>query len=369
MGDIRNRMPVAGRWLAALAAVSMTATAVALWASGSPPASAAFAAACIPLSLLLLRREALLARLERANAMLEMAEKSARLGHWRVTARDGVYWSDEMFAIYGLPRGTTPAMARIRELLHPDDIDHIDRTVAESMMTGEPYRMVARIIRPDGVVRYIESHGTPERDGAGRMVNIFGTFQDVTERMEAMQKLELAKRSAEREARDSRSLAETDELTGIFNRRKILAMLESEIAASEANGASLSIAILDIDHFKSINDRFGHGAGDAVLSRVARIGQLNLRRSDVIGRLGGEEFLLVMPGTDPGAAQDLIERLRIAIAQSAWPELEGLEVTGSFGLATLVEGADATWLVQAADNALYEAKRAGRNCHRVAAAA
>ncbi|GAB1594880.1 GGDEF domain-containing protein [Lysobacter claricitrinus] len=152
-------------------------------------------------------------------------------------------------------------------------------------------------------------------------------------------------------------LAVSDELTGLPNRRSMQALLERSIAMSDRGVAPFCAAILDIDHFKSVNDELGHAAGDAVLRNVARLGREQLRATDVLGRWGGEEFLLVMPGaTDAGMAA--LARIREAVAGNAHP---GRRVTLSAGIAEHRPGEDADALLARADRALYRAKHEGRD--------
>lgn len=325
--------------------------------------------ASLPLAASLLRREEMLTQLKKSNELLEMAEKEANLGHWHVDFRNKtIYWSREMFVIHGMdPNAGQPTLDEARNMTLPEDREMARRVMDTSIAEKSPYRMVGRTVRTDGTVRSIESYGKPELDHRGRVIGIFGTFQDVTERVDTLKALKDAKRAAEIEAANIRQLAETDELTGMANRRKILSVLSSAIQTCEESSEDLSVGILDIDHFKMINDTFGHAAGDIVLRKIAKIAKLNLQVSDIIGRLGGEEFLIIMPGTNSDVAHEKLERLRIAIEQSDWSEMGGMPVTGSFGVASMTEGADETWLLQAADNALYEAKRSGRNCLRAAA--
>jgi diguanylate cyclase (GGDEF)-like protein len=158
-------------------------------------------------------------------------------------------------------------------------------------------------------------------------------------------------------------LAMRDPLTGALNRRAILATLEAEFDTADPDGGPLAIALLDLDHFKGVNDRFGHPVGDDVLRRCVAIASRALRVSDRIGRWGGEEFLVVLPGAGSAdGARRVLERLREAIAQYAWQEFApGLRVTASVGvaLATDTDGVDA--LLQRADRSLYRAKRDGRD--------
>lgn len=166
-------------------------------------------------------------------------------------------------------------------------------------------------------------------------------------------------------------LSKTDPLTGITNRREFFDALERELARADRRRAPLAVAILDLDHFKAVNDRHGHHAGDAVL--VAAAGTLagELRRNDVLARWGGEEFVLLLPDTDADGARVVAERCRAKL-QAGPVDFEGkaIEVTASFGVAARQTGAAAASgdaLVRAADEALYRAKREGRNRVEVAA--
>ncbi|MGC2854794.1 diguanylate cyclase [Novispirillum sp. DQ9] len=157
-------------------------------------------------------------------------------------------------------------------------------------------------------------------------------------------------------------LATTDPLTGTRNRRAFFDMAGREIIRSERTGAPLCAVMLDIDHFKAVNDRYGHAGGDAVLRAVvARIGA-EIRPVDILGRLGGEEFALVLPDTDGDGAMLVAERLRQALAAAPVPA-DGVDipVTSSFGVAVLTAGEALDSLLGRADAALYAAKTSGRN--------
>ena len=162
-------------------------------------------------------------------------------------------------------------------------------------------------------------------------------------------------------------LASCDGLTGVWNRRQIDAMLMAEAERAVRMGTALCVALLDIDHFKRINDRFGHGVGDAVLCGITQCMREELREFDEIGRYGGEEFLLLLPGTTPDTASAGLERLRLAIAALELLPQAPERVTVSIGLACIAPGEAPADCVRRADAALYQAKRSGRN--RVVAAA
>jgi diguanylate cyclase (GGDEF)-like protein len=162
-------------------------------------------------------------------------------------------------------------------------------------------------------------------------------------------------------------LAELDELTGASNRRSIMRMLDDEIARSQRSHAPCTIALIDLDWFKRINDAFGHPTGDEVLRTFAITIFANIRSIDKFGRHGGEEFLLVLPDTSLTTAAQMLERLRDIVATLDWSAFsDHLAVTISAGIATLNANDTAEALLARADNALYVAKERGRN--RVACA-
>ncbi|MBN2231915.1 MAG: diguanylate cyclase [Deltaproteobacteria bacterium] len=153
-----------------------------------------------------------------------------------------------------------------------------------------------------------------------------------------------------------------DSLTGILNRRAIPDGLSRELSRAGRQGSTLTIGLYDIDSFKQINDRYGHLTGDDVLRKLTAILRDNLRDYDLIGRYGGEEFLVVGPRTDCHAPNNLYERLRHAAAASPIPTRSGdLSITISIGTAGASGDEDPDTILAAADNALYEAKRTGRN--------
>lgn len=162
-------------------------------------------------------------------------------------------------------------------------------------------------------------------------------------------------------------LAEVDELTGALNRRSIMRLLDDEIARCRQNGAACSVALIDLDLFKQINDKFGHLTGDEVLRTFAISIFANIRGIDKFGRFGGEEFLLVLPETSHDHATRMLDRLRAIIETLDWSAFsEGLTVTISAGVAMLHENEASESLLARADLALYAAKERGRN--RIAAA-
>ncbi|TWB37739.1 diguanylate cyclase [Nitrospirillum viridazoti] len=169
-------------------------------------------------------------------------------------------------------------------------------------------------------------------------------------------------RARARRARQLKALMVRDGLTGAYNHPMIQDLLATEVARAQRDGTDLSFAMLDIDHFKKVNDRYGHGAGDRVIKGLSRLLQQRLRRSDMIGRYGGEEFAVLMPQTRPEHAAERLNLLRQQFSEI--PYVHGdtqFQVTFSGGVVGLKPGLDAKALNLTADAALYRAKNAGRN--------
>jgi diguanylate cyclase len=164
-----------------------------------------------------------------------------------------------------------------------------------------------------------------------------------------------------------RELSERDELTGLPNRRSILAQLTEEEARLVRGGLAFGVALLDIDHFKRVNDRYGHAMGDEVLRTFAKIVAGSLRNTDRIARFGGEEFVLLLPNISEARLAELAaERSRCAVKDHPWTDLAAdLEVTCSIGLTMSRAGEGVAAMLERADAALYRAKSEGRNVVRI----
>ncbi len=170
---------------------------------------------------------------------------------------------------------------------------------------------------------------------------------NITEKNETQQKL--------------RQLSETDALTGLYNRRKLIATLDDRLAAFEREGAPTSVLVFDLDNFKRLNDEMGHHAGDAALVEIARLCRQHLRQSDVVARFGGDEFVVVMPGTHRGDALAIAERLRAHVPVSLMQALR-YESTISGGVSAFdPPDRSSSDILKRADEGLYLSKRAGRN--------
>lgn len=161
-------------------------------------------------------------------------------------------------------------------------------------------------------------------------------------------------------------MATQDSLTGLLNRRIMVDLVETELKLIERHGHPMTVALVDLDHFKSINDRFGHQAGDAVLIGFAGLAQTQLRQVDKVARWGGEEFLIMLPQVKASEAFTALERLRLSMGSQTFTGHPGLNATFSVGLAQARPGESLEHLIERADQALYHAKHAGRNRSHVA---
>ncbi|WP_420140850.1 diguanylate cyclase [Sphingomonas sp.] len=253
------------------------------------------------------------------------------------------------------------------EQFEPEDRPDVTERMA-LLLAGEigSMRRVLRLRTPGGP-RWVELFVQVLEDGEGEVSGATGTLRDIDDRKRREDTVLTAKRQAEQSAREATLLASTDELTGIANRRAFLAQLDREVAGAIEFGWPLAVAMFDVDHFKSINDRYGHAVGDQVLRSIARRAAAAVRGGDLIGRLGGEEFGVLMPGATAQDAARVAERLRAAVEAVDLSDGPLPPVTVSIGIAVRDHQRDAASLLAEADILLYEAKDAGRNRIRVAA--
>lgn len=224
--------------------------------------------------------------------------------------------------------------------------------------------------RKDGTEYWTELFVAPIIDRHGALTHFVGILNDITARRKAVEALQryreeleekVDQRTAELKEANERltTLATEDGLTGLKNRRIFNIRLEEEVNRSLRYGAPLSLMLLDVDHFKKYNDKFGHPAGDDVLRTVGKVLMESSRTTDLVARYGGEEFAIIMINTDEAGSMVLAERVRQSIEQSPW---ELRQVTASIGVASLTgDVRDPESFLKAADGALYAAKEGGRN--------
>lgn len=230
------------------------------------------------------------------------------------------------------------------------DGDEQDRLFGALAAHGQVTHLQLRMRRWTGELIWVEVNAHASPDPKHTMTTVEGTLSDITERKRILEEL--------------RHLATVDGLTGLFNRRHFMELCERELHRARRYRLDVALLMLDADLFKAINDTYGHDVGDEVLRVVARLCLHQMREADIIGRLGGEEFAILLPQTSLPDALGVAERLRKAIAQTTLPLADGrmLRFTVSIGVgAGAAQTVTLQDLLKIADRALYAAKRQGRN--------
>ncbi|AKJ94607.1 PAS/PAC sensor protein [Thioalkalivibrio versutus] len=242
--------------------------------------------------------------------------------------------------------------AAMLEAVHPEDRARVDAVFLSGAFGDGTADETFRIRRPDGEQRWVRVCRYPIADTEGRVTRVAGTAVDITELKAAQQELERNQAELERQAF-------YDRLTGVANRRYFESLLDREVRRAERYGQGFALLMFDLDHFKKVNDTYGHATGDVVLQEVTRVAGERLRSVDVLGRWGGEEFMVLLPGAAAEEGARVAELVRARVAGHPFPRVG--EVTVSLGVAAFHSGEPRGELLRRVDEALYRAKREGRN--------
>ncbi|HKS14911.1 MAG TPA: sensor domain-containing diguanylate cyclase [Pseudomonas sp.] len=266
-------------------------------------------------------------------------------------SRKVLYVSPAYERIFGRPMSLVLAdFNEWRDSIYPDDLDFAERSLAQVLVKGAVEQREYRIITPDGQVRWLSDKCFINQQNApGQRVIIVGIAEDITEKKRLEGELQ--------------RLATTDVLTQSSNRRHFFDCAREAFDKAREEGEPLSFLLLDIDDFKQINDSYGHLEGDHVLQRIAESGKAVLRRGDLFGRIGGEEFAAVFPGCTAPVAEQIAQRLQREIQRLSFSHAQQVYgVTVSQGLTGLGDqDEDLDTLFARADAAMYRAKRQGKN--------
>lgn len=297
---------------------------------------------------------------------LKMAQSLARLGHWEWDMKSGQFvCSDEMCRMLGLEcKKSMLGQDVFLEAVHPDDRECVAKHLSD-VMSGSGFDIEYRIILRSGEIRVVHGLGRTFFSDASSQTKIIGTLQDVHGHDQAKM-LGVIQDITERKALENKleEQANKDFLTGCDSRRHFLEQAGQEFSRVHRYGGELSMLMLDLDHFKKINDQYGHQVGDTTLIKLAQVCKALLREVDVMGRLGGEEFAIMLPETGSARALEVAERLCQAVAKAEVPveHASPLHFTTSIGVAVLTaEDVRIDAILNRADRALYRAKDAGRN--------
>ncbi|MGE5094048.1 MAG: diguanylate cyclase [Betaproteobacteria bacterium] len=316
------------------------------------------------------------------EAELEEAQRIARLGSWHWSrARGDVELSDEARELFGHGHCTFEEMRGT--VLPVEDWERASEAVRRAVRTREGFQIELAVNAPGGERMWADVTCRPLADAQGEIVALMGTVQDVTERRRAQDALresearfreQLARQVAERTAQltdANRALERAvrqDTLTGLDNRLSANERLRAEFARMKRGAHPCAVVLMDIDRFKSINDRFGHETGDEVLQRFALSLRESLRETDFVARFGGEEFIAILPETTEEGAMQAAEKVRAGIEAGRFPGFGSLTVSIGVSCARPGDASEGD-AVRRADSALYRAKGEGRNTVRLAEAA
>jgi len=229
--------------------------------------------------------------------------------------------------------------------------------VARTFNAADPCAKDKQVALANGTTIWVEIYTHPILDDTGAVSHVIEYTRDVTERKKAEDEKHRLIEKLER-------LSRTDSLTGLMNRRALAEHLNYEIDRSKRFGSELSLILCDMDNFKEINDRHGHDTGDRALQMLSRALEALIRKTDMAGRYGGDEFMLILPGTSSRGAESLVEKIRADLKLIDLRSRDGrpIPLSMSIGVATLMDETESVdSLIKRADDAMYASKQGGRS--------
>ena len=291
--------------------------------------------------------------LRKSEANLLKAQEIAKLGCWELDlVTNELIWSDEIYRIFEInPDKFGASYEAFLDTVHPDDRDLVNNAYSESLRTKEPYTIEHRLLMKDGRVKYVTESCETTYDHEGNPLRSLGTVHDIT----------LRKKQEERIAYQ----AHYDVLTKLPNRFLALDRLAQLLNETLRKQEKIAVLFLDLDDFKKVNDTLGHETGDLLLVEAANRLSNAIRSGDTVGRLGGDEFILLLPGLKDDAdaipvMENIIEQFRLPFKVNS----RDLILTASIGIALFPgDGESPSELLRNADSAMYNAKEIGRNTY------
>ena len=285
---------------------------------------------------------------------LRLAVDAANLTYWEWDRDTGIlHWGRDPSQIIGAREGgRTVPWAEFQRLVHADDRERYLAAVNAAWERPGPYAEEFRIVRSDGRVAWLSSHGRTLAGVDGRLVRMIGVTQDITER--------------KRQEEEARFLAYHDTLTGLPNRRLLDDRLRQAVYMAQRRDVRIAVMVMDLDNFKQVNDSLGHRAGDAVLREASHRIAGCVRKADTLARQGGDEFVIVLPELQLDSdCQVVAEKILRALAPPFRVDGREFGIGASIGISLYpADAGDGEALLRNADVAMYRAKRLGRNNYR-----
>jgi len=262
---------------------------------------------------------------------------------------DNFTYSEGLSLLFGRRANDPPTDYRVlQERLHPEDRELFAATMRHSVKQGSDFQVDFRVIWPDGTTHWLANRAQVHRGADGRAQRVIGVAMDITDRKLAEQRIA--------------HMAHHDALTGLPNRVLLRDRIQQAIAHAHRSGSQLAVLFIDLDRFKTINDSLGHQLGDRLLQSVASRILVCVREGDTVARVGGDEFVIVIPGLQSSSDASTVAAKILDVLASAF-HLHGndLHVAASIGISLYpADGADAETLMRNADTAMYHAKDSGR---------
>jgi len=290
-------------------------------------------------------------RLIKTEKLLEDMSAMAHVGAWEFDVKTGEgEWTAEVSRIHDMDPNDLTSLEIGLSVYHGEWLQKIKNAIDLAVMDHTPYDLELQMRTLKGNDKWIRTIGTPAIEN-GEVIRIRGSMQDITAQKTAQDQVEW--------------LAHFDALTGLPNRLLLNDRAQHAISIADRKNTSVAVMLLDLDHFKNINDTLGHSVGDTLLVEIASRMKLITRYGDTLSRQGGDEFVILLPDADVDGAIHFAEKVTHIISQVYQIEDHDLTVTPSIGIAMYpMDGKDFQTLFQAADVAMYRAKNDGRNCYR-----
>ena len=290
------------------------------------------------------------AALRQSEAQLRLAMEAAQLAVWYWEGdTDEFSCSDGLNVLFGRPREAPRTGYReLQDLLHPDDRELFRAALRRAIRQGSDFQVDYRVVHPDLAVHWISNRGQVHRGPDGRAQRVIGVAMDITDRKVAEQRIA--------------HMAHHDALTGLPNRVLLRDRIQQAIAQAHRASALIAVLFIDLDRFKTINDSLGHQLGDRLLQSVASRILVCVREGDTVSRVGGDEFVIVIPGIESSSDASVVASKILEVLGNAF-HLHGndLHVSASIGISLYPgDGSDAETLMRNADTAMYHAKDSGR---------